>query len=180
MPHIQFTEAYRHRTKIIIARPGAKSNTRAAKSNVNSEKRTVYARKGPIFPQISGRLRAGSNGSAPPARRVLRIVRGIGAETAGFFRSAERKMRKKRPPCLTKQRRCAMILDVVRTTSIWCFGSVGRAHRSHRWGHWFESSKHHQILNLRIEDFFFCIGEGETPGACAEWQIFPGPHQNLT
>ena len=27
----------------------------------------------------------------------------------------------------------------------WSVGSVGRAHRSHRWGHWFESSTDHQI-----------------------------------
>ena len=29
------------------------------------------------------------------------------------------------------------------TTSVWSHGSVGRAHRSHRWGHWFESNCHH-------------------------------------
>ena len=27
---------------------------------------------------------------------------------------------------------------------IWWHGSVGRAHRSHRWGRWFESNCHHQ------------------------------------
>ncbi len=41
-------------------------------------------------------------------------------------------------------------------STIRCFGSVGRAHRSHRWGHWFESSKHHQNPRIdRFEDFFF-------------------------
>ena len=27
----------------------------------------------------------------------------------------------------------------------WSVGSVGRAHRSHRWGHWFESSTDHSL-----------------------------------
>ena len=32
----------------------------------------------------------------------------------------------------------------------WSVGSVGRAHRSHRWGHWFESSTDHQISPARL------------------------------
>ena len=40
----------------------------------------------------------------------------------------------------------------------WCFGSVGRAHRSHRWGHWFESSKHHQKEEvIRKGGLFFLV-----------------------
>ena len=39
-----------------------------------------------------------------------------------------------------------------------CFGSVGRAHRSHRWGHWFESSKHHHFLS-NAEDFFGALAQ---------------------
>ena len=42
---------------------------------------------------------------------------------------------------MTSDRKYGIVNNVVKT---WCFGSVGRAHRSHRWGHWFESSKHHQ------------------------------------
>ena len=38
-----------------------------------------------------------------------------------------------------------------------CFGSVGRAHRSHRWGHWFESSKHHQIKNHPLWVVFYLV-----------------------
>ena len=34
----------------------------------------------------------------------------------------------------------------------------GRAHRSHRWGHWFESSKHHQKEEvIRKDGFFFLV-----------------------
>ena len=34
----------------------------------------------------------------------------------------------------------------------WSVGSVGRAHRSHRWGHWFESSTdhHHSAWKLAV------------------------------
>lgn len=37
---------------------------------------------------------------------------------------------------------------------MWSVGSVGRAHRSHRWGHWFESSTDHAILDLQRSGIF--------------------------
>ena len=40
----------------------------------------------------------------------------------------------------------------------WSVGSVGRAHRSHRWGHWFESSTdHHESFYLVKDKSFFCF-----------------------
>src|SRR5699024_411515 len=45
-----------------------------------------------------------------------------------------------------------------------CFGSVGRAHRSHRWGHWFESSKHHHSpRSAMAEDFHILFVERKCP-----------------
>ena len=41
--------------------------------------------------------------------------------------------------------------------NIWSHGSVGRAHRSHRWGHRFESCcDHHQTLESQGSRVFFC------------------------
>ncbi len=39
-------------------------------------------------------------------------------------------------------------------TRSWSVGSVGRAHRSHRWGHWFESSTDHQKPPSQEGGFF--------------------------
>ena len=51
-------------------------------------------------------------------------------------------------------------------------GSVGRAHRSHRWGHWFESSKHHHYgkpVNLGFTGFFMSVNN---PGGM-RWENAP-------
>ena len=46
--------------------------------------------------------------------------------------------------------------DEGRSARIWSHGSVGRAHRSHRWGHRFESCCDHQPEKvLRNQGFFF-------------------------
>lgn len=46
-------------------------------------------------------------------------------------------------------------------SKIWSHGSVGRAHRSHRWGHWFESSTDHQIspARLALQGFFVLFSD---------------------
>ena len=54
----------------------------------------------------------------------------------------------------------------------WWHGSVGRAHRSHRWGRWFESNCHHQqrrSLRNQASLLFLSLPHGgtkknETPG----------------
>ena len=41
----------------------------------------------------------------------------------------------------------------------WSHGSVGRAHRSHRWGHRFESCCDHHNLseNVKFSDIFYIV-----------------------
>ena len=49
---------------------------------------------------------------------------------------------------------------VVGTSNAWWHGSVGRAHRSHRWGRWFESNCHHHESGRRSSSTltgFFCV-----------------------
>ena len=53
-------------------------------------------------------------------------------------------------------RRCLCLLDSLRAAGrrIWSVGSVGRARRSHRRGHWFESSTDHQPAR---SGGYFCV-----------------------
>ena len=49
---------------------------------------------------------------------------------------------------------------MVGTSNAWWHGSVGRAHRSHRWGRWFESNCHHHESGRRSSSTltgFFCV-----------------------
>nr|DAY43806.1 MAG TPA: hypothetical protein [Caudoviricetes sp.] len=44
------------------------------------------------------------------------------------------------------------------------FAHYGRAHRSHRWGHWFESSKHHPSpRSAMAKDFHILFMERKCP-----------------
>ena len=46
-------------------------------------------------------------------------------------------------------------------TGLWWHGSVGRAHRSHRWGRWFESNCHHHSEALVDQGLrFFALHPG--------------------
>ena len=47
----------------------------------------------------------------------------------------------------------------------WWHGSVGRAHRSHRWGHWFESNCHHHSEALVDQGLpLFCPSASQPRG----------------
>ena len=45
---------------------------------------------------------------------------------------------------------------IIPLSRIWSHGSVGRAHRSHRWGHRFESCCDHHRKSFPIMGSFFC------------------------
>ena len=57
------------------------------------------------------------------------------------------------------------------SSKIWSHGSVGRAHRSHRWGHRFESCcDHHQRTQILIQCLSpcFCIYSASTLRYCTK------------
>ena len=100
-----------------------------------------------------GEQRSAASGSV--SGRLLRTCPSEarpGSSPVGITSERGRKKSLKIPKkMLTNSSTCAIVSSV----PSWCHGSVGRAHRSHRWGHRFESCWHHQTKNHPIEDGFF-------------------------
>ena len=74
---------------------------------------------------------------------------------------------------------------IFRRKAAWCHGSVGRAHRSHRWGHRFESCCDHQQSNLVKQVAFFMFRNLKDPtnrtrSAGSEWESGGLPEPALT
>ena len=63
---------------------------------------------------------------------------------------------------------------VVGTSNAWWHGSVGRAHRSHRWGRWFESNCHHHSAALENQGLQLFYPPSITAEGCTFFRVHLG------